>query len=83
MRMLMRYGHDAAMRQIAVGALKLNGGVVDVMARGQHLAHFIEDGVAGRRRYVGNRDVRRERMGVTANAPDVHIVNIQDSRHFA
>lgn len=58
MMVLVGHGQNAAMCQVAVGALKLNGSVVYMMAVGEQVAHLVENGVAGRRWNVGNGDMR-------------------------
>ena len=77
MVMLMRHGQNASVREIAIGALKLNRGVVDVMAVGQHAPQLVEDGVAGRGRNVCDGDVRGEGVSVTADAPDMEVVDVE------
>src|SRR6266496_3360178 len=57
---LMRDGQDTAVGQIADSALKLDRGVLDVVAAGEHAAQLVQDGVAGRWRNVGDGDVRGE-----------------------
>lgn len=80
MRLFHWHRHDAAMRNVALEVLKLNGGVQDVELSPQALFHLAKDSLARRRRNVFDADVAGEGMDLRPNTPDMQIVNVTDAR---
>ena len=72
-------GNEAAVGDLAIHVLELQGGVVDEEALAQHELDAIEDQVARRGRDVGDDDVAGEGVGVGAEAPDMQVVDIFDT----
>src|SRR5215475_14592977 len=65
------------MRLTAGRMLELHSGVVDAVAIQQEFPNFAQNTIAFRRGYVVDGDVRGERAGLRAQAPDMEIVHIE------
>ena len=74
-------GHDAAVLGIADHVLELDGGVVDVELFPQLRLYPAKNGLAFRRRDIGDSDMAGERVAVAADGPDMQVVDIVHSRN--
>ena len=69
----------AGMRRLADHMLQLDRRVLDTETPPQLLVDLTQNRVAFRCRHVGNLHVRRKRMILLADAPDMQIMNVADA----
>src|SRR5215469_5056520 len=69
-------GNNAAVGDLALNVLKLDGGVDHAEVMVQHLFHVTQDALAYRGWDVGDRDVTRKGPTFGADAPHVQVVHV-------
>jgi len=69
----------AAVSGLAAGGFELDGGVGDLEAVAEGAVDAAEDGAALGHGHLGDGDVAGEGVGVRAEAPDVEVMDVEDT----